>query len=168
MLIWALRIIHISSGILWAGYGIFAILILLPAVADLGPAGGAVMGALMKRKLSPYVAATAGLSVLSGLALFAINFSGAWMQTSTGQLLALGGLSGVAAFAYGIAVSVPKVKKIEAISIAVKSAGGAPNAAQAAELAALGAALTQAAKVNALLLGLAALCMAASRYAPQF
>ena len=168
MEVWILRVLHISCGMLWAGYAVFAGFLLIPALGEAGPAGGAVMGSLMKRKLSPIIAAISGITVLTGLWLYAIYYNGDWMRTSTGILLSLGALAALTAFVYGMIVTKPAADKMGALSIAIHAAGGPPSAEHAAQLAALRTLLGKAAKLNATLLAIAALCMAASRYAPQF
>jgi hypothetical protein len=166
MEIWILRIIHISAGVLWAGYAVFAAWLLMPAVRDAGPAGGAVMQALMKRKLPQMISMMAVINILAGLRLYSIYFNGDWLKTGTGVLLTLGGLSAIISFAYGMIVTRPVGVRIGVLGAEIKAAGGPPKPEQAAEMQKLAGILGKAVVFNAYTLGFTALCMAASRFAP--
>jgi uncharacterized membrane protein len=166
MEVWILRIVHIGAGVVWAGYGIFAAWFLFPAVWEAGPAAGAVMGALMKRKLPQMITMFGTINVLSGLRLYSIYFNGNWLMTGTGILLTLGGISAIISLIYGILVSRPTALRLGALGAEVRAAGGAPSPEQAGEMKKLNATMKTAVLVNAYTLGFTVLCMAASRFVP--
>ena len=46
-----LRVVHVLGGIFWVGSALFMAFMLMPALASAGPAAGAVMGAMQRRRL---------------------------------------------------------------------------------------------------------------------
>lgn len=166
MELWILRLIHIPCAILWAGWAAFAGLYLLPSLMEAGPAGGAVMAGVMKRKLTLVMNVLGGLTLLSGLRLYTIYFTGAWLATGTGVSLTVGALLAMVAFVVGSVVSRPAAVKLGELGAAIKAAGGPPSAQQGAEMAALGARAMLAGRVISFCVIGAALLMAASRFFP--
>ncbi len=167
MELWILRLVHIPSSILWGGWAVMVGLFLLPALADAGPAGGAVMAGVMKRRFSLWMNVLGLLSVLSGVRLYMLFASGAWVATGTGIAYTIGAGLALVAFSVGHAVSRPTAARMNALQEQLKTAGGPPSPEQGAELAGLrGRALT-AGRVNAWCALGAALCMAAGRFFPS-
>ena len=60
------RLIHIFVGVFWAGTMIFNAWLLLPALKDLGPDAGRVMGGLAKRGFL-VIMPVAGILTITGL-----------------------------------------------------------------------------------------------------
>ena len=67
-----LRIVHILGGMIWVGTSLFMGSFLMPALATVGPTGGAVIGALKNRRLFTIIPAIALLTMLAGLRLMMI------------------------------------------------------------------------------------------------
>src|SRR2546428_4872640 len=93
-----LRVIHILSGVFWAGATFFLVGFLQPVVAASGPEGGRLMQRLTSQKrFQMAMPVAAGLTILSGLALYGRVSAGvqiAWTTSGTGLVLA--GSSGAA------------------------------------------------------------------------
>jgi hypothetical protein len=140
-------------------------LFVLPSVLDAGPAGGAVMAGVVKRKLPVVLTMAAGLVVLSGLRLYMLRFSGAWLQSPEGMVLSLGALLGLGGFALGLFVQKPAVEKLGALAAEIAKSGGPPNASQAGELRDLQAKLRRVARLTAWHVLGASLLMASHRLA---
>ena len=99
-----LRAAHVLLAALWIGAGMFATLFLGPAMADMGPAGGQVIGALGRRGFLTYMAIVPGTTVLTGIYLywrFTGGFDPAVMSTHAGMAFGTGGLLGLASLIIG-------------------------------------------------------------------
>lgn len=158
-----LILIHVAFGVLWAGGGITAGFFIVPSVMEAGPAGGAVMGGIMKRKFAIWMTASAILVTLTGLRMYMIRFSSAWLGTAEGIVLTVGGLLGLGALVIGVGIQKPAAEKLTALGAQIAASGGPPSAEQAAEMAALRAKLLKIARVNAFHLVGATLAMASHR-----
>ena len=165
-----LRLLHISFGVLWVGGAFLVGIFLMPAMGEAGPAGGAVMGGMVKRRLPLWMNVFAVINVLSGLRLFMIDSAGTpgYMLTPTGICLCLGALFALAAFGLGLRVQRPTAMKMGALGAAIKAAGGPSSAEQQEEMKRLGMVMGKVSKRTAILLLHAAIFMAASRLAGQF
>ena len=64
------RLVHIVVGVFWAGTVIFNAWLLAPALRDIGPDAGKVMGALARRGMLVILPVTGILTILSGLWLY--------------------------------------------------------------------------------------------------
>src|SRR2546428_10007876 len=88
-----LRVIHILSGVFWAGATFFLVGFLQPVVAASGPEGGRLMQRLTSQKrFQMAMPVAAGLTILSSLALYGRVSAGvqiAWTTSWTGLGLAL-------------------------------------------------------------------------------
>jgi hypothetical protein len=165
-----LRLIHIVIGVAWAGSIIFIAMFLLPAIKATGPNGGAVMSYLTQVKRMPsYLMGGVILTVLSGLALYGTDsagFSPQWMASGPGMTFGFGGVMGIIVAILGGAVNAPTAKRLGELGAEIKAAGGAPSAAQTAEIQKLQARLTSAMRAAAVLLTFALVAMAVARYMP--
>lgn len=139
----SLVFVHILFGMIWAGGAISAGLFFIPAVGDAGPAGGAVVGGLMKRKYSIAMTVAGLLVVLTGIRMYMIRFSHAWLQTPEGIVLSLGALLGIGALSLGLFVQKPTAQKLGTLGAQIAAAGTPPTPAQAAEMQALRARMTR-------------------------
>jgi hypothetical protein len=160
--------LHVFLGIIWAGAAVATGLFIVPAVLEAGPAGGVVMGGVARRRLPTILTIAAALVVLTGLRLYMLRFSPAWVMTAEGLVLTLGGLLALAAFVMGLFVQKPTVERLARLSAEIAAAGAPPTASQASELQTLRARLRKIAALTAWhLLGAAAL-MSAHRMAAAF
>src|SRR2546430_16948757 len=96
-----LRVIHILSGVFWAGATFFLVGFLQPVVAASGPEGGRLMQRLTSQKrFQMAMPVAAGVTILSGLALYGRGSPGvliAWINSGAGLGLALGSVTAVLA-----------------------------------------------------------------------
>lgn len=163
-----LRILHIVGGTLWVGSVLVTVLFLFKVIADLGPAGGQVMGALVRRRYLDVIPAAALVSVLSGIDLMrraSAGFDPAWMGSGPGITYSIGALAALVALTLGVMVGRRSTLKAVALGPKVMAMPeGAEKAAGMAQLAALRSRGQGALKVVAVLLVIASLCMAAARY----
>lgn len=166
MELWVLRLVHISTSVLWGGWTAMVGLFLLPAIAEAGPNGGAVMAGVMKRRFSLWMNVLGILSLLSGLRLFMLSASADWFLSGPGMSLSVGAVLALVAFSVGHAVSRPTAARMNALQGALKAAGAPPTAEQAAEVRKLAERAVRAGRLNAWCSIGAAVCMAASRYFP--
>lgn len=166
----ALRLTHIYTGVFWAGAALFFAGFLGKAVKAAGPDGGKVMGKLITdTKWSVIIASASGLTVVSGILLYLFRRSAAggaaFDMSPQGMGFALGGLAGIASFIIGNAVLGRTSKKIAALGAELaKSAGSPPPAEKVAEMGGLQARMERFNNINAILITIAVILMAISRY----
>lgn len=164
----SLIFLHVAFGILWAGGGIVLGLFIVPSVMDAGPAGGAVMAGVVKRRMSIVLSGAAVIVVLTGLRLYMIRFTTAWLGTAEGLAIAAGAVLGIGAFVLGVFVQRPLVGRMGALAARIAASGAPPSAEQAAELAAMRTRLRRIASLTAWHLIGAALLMSMHRLATAF
>ena len=163
-LIMVLRLIHIATGAGWFGTVLFTTRFLGPALQEVGPAGGPVMGALQRRGMMNFMPRLAVANLISGGALFWLvseGFSGAYVHSPMGRTFALGGLLAIAAYTYGMSVMRPSMMR--AMKLA-ETAGASASEADRAEIARLRERGATASRVVLGLLALAGVAMAVARY----
>src|SRR5688572_30157219 len=133
-----LRFIHIVGGVFWVGAVFLMVGFIFPTVRETGPAGGRFMQELMqRRRLSVFMNAAAGLTMLSGFILMGrivAATNGAWMETRTGMTFGIGALATILAAIIGGAIVGRGGKKLAKLGATVQASGGAPSAEQAAEM----------------------------------
>jgi uncharacterized membrane protein len=162
-----LRLIHVLSGVFWAGSAIFFAILLIPAVGDAGEAGGRVMGALAERKLPRVLGAASGLTVLSGLLMYwrdSNGFSNGFMSSGPGIMFTTGALAALATLVTGGAIVGRATTRLAELGKAVAASGGKPTPEQGAEMGALSARVAKFGKINAVLLVIAVICMGTAQY----
>ena len=163
-----LRLVHIGSGILWVGGSVLFFLFIEPTSTELGPDAEKFMqGLFVKRRVPIYFLVLSSLTVLAGLILFWIDSNGlqaAWIGTSLGLALTIGGIAALVAFVAGNALIPPNVGKLAAIGAAIKAGGGPPSQAQLGELQAVQARLRTIGLVDTILLAVAVIAMVSARY----
>ncbi len=158
-----LRTAHILCASLWVGSATMLTLFILPSVREAGPAGGSVMGAAVRRGVPQFMASLGGLTVLTGLWLFwlwAHSVGAGAVHGTAGIMLGIGAVCGIAALIIGGAVLSPTSRKLAALG-----AEGLPDDARKAQMAALQNRLASMGKVSVILMIVALLLMALSRYA---
>jgi uncharacterized membrane protein len=161
----ALLLVHVFFGILWAGGAIAAGFFIIPSVLEAGPAGGAVMAGVMKRRFPILMTVAAGLVVLSGLRLYSMRFSTAFLGTPEGIVLTLGAVLGLGGFFMGVFSQRPTAQRLGALGAQIAARGGPPTPEQAAEMQALRARLGKVARLTAWHVLIASLLMASHRLA---
>jgi uncharacterized membrane protein len=159
--------LHVLFGIVWAGGGIILGFFIVPSVLDAGPAGGAVMLWAVRRKLPVIMTIAGTIVIVTGLRLYMLRFSMAWLGTANGIVLSLGAILALGAFAIGVFVQRPAAQRMSTLAAEIAKAGGQPDPARAAEVQALRAKLGMAARLTAWHLMGAATLMAAQRIASR-
>lgn len=163
-----LRLVHVLGGLFWVGSGLFSAFFLLPAMKDVGPTAGALMGALQRRRMFIVLPLVATLTVLSGLRLMWITsagFSHAYFATGRGATFAAGGVAAIVAFLLGMFVQRPAGSRAAALGAALRDATD-PAAKQelALQLERVQRRNGAVNRINGVLLILAAAAMAVARY----
>ena len=105
------RILHLVCGMLWVGMAFFLAVFLFPALQKAGPPGsGAVMRALVERKLMVTLPIVAFITIVTGF-LLALRIGGgdlaAFARTTPGRVYTMSGGLSVVAFLIGMTVTRP-------------------------------------------------------------
>jgi hypothetical protein len=163
-----LRFIHIVGGVFWVGAVFLQVGFIFPTMRATGATGVRFMQELMqRRRLSVYMNTAAGLTMLSGIIMYArmaAMTDGAWAETRAGMTFGLGGLATIIAGVIGGAVLGRGGNRLAKIGAAVQASGGAPSAEQTVEIGAIQARMWTALRIVAVLLLIAVTAMAVARY----
>ena len=163
-----LRVVHIGSAMSWFGGAILAAFFLQPTVAALGRAGQPFMDHLMRRRrMGIFFPIVAGLTILSGAALYWRDSGGlqaAWITSPTGLAFTIGGLAAIAAFVGGFLLIGPGIAEQTAVQNELAAGDGVPTEAQQRRLQRAERRLQLATQIDWPLLLLAGLTMAIGRY----
>jgi uncharacterized membrane protein len=165
-----LRTFHIVAGALWFGSAFLFAGYIGPSAAEVGPAAGPLLSAVIKkRRFAKVIAGLAITTVIVGWILWVKNaFSyasiGDWLTSPFGLVLTIGGLLATAAAYFGITGIGNNVEKVVEIGDTVAASGGPPTPEQGAQLAHLGAEIERHSKIDLVLLFLAVFAMATARY----
>ena len=110
-----LRLIHIFSGIFWAGSVALLVWFILPAQLVLGRGAMPFMQELMmRRRLRVYVTIAMIVTLLSGLAMYArlaMTTHGQWAGSTPGKVLGIGALAAIIAGGIGGSVGASTARK---------------------------------------------------------
>lgn len=163
-----LRIVHIFTGVFWAGFAFFNIIFLQPTIRAIGTEGQKTMQHLTQKTNflnTLYIAAT--LTVISGLIMYWILAGNrlALLQGGYGHSITLGSIAGLVVWVLLMFVIHPIFRRMKAIGKEIQAQGKPATAEQTAEMQALVIKLGKAGKFAAALLAIAVLGMAAARYA---
>jgi len=162
-----LRAIHVYGAVVWAGTSLFVAFFLIPAIGAAGPAGGPVMGALIKRKLFTIVPVVAVVTMLAGLRLMWLTskgFSAVYFSSTLGQTYSIGATFALLTFVVFMAVNHPAIGKMMALGQQIAAAPEAERPALSAQLNAVRARAGTASKFNALFISITTVAMALGRY----
>ena len=161
------RVLHIFLGVFWAGTMIFNAAFLGPALRDAGPNAGPVMGNLIARRLLDVIPAAAALNLLSGIWLFwhvSSGFSQSFMASSAGRTYGTGAVVALIAFAIGVGVVRPSMRRAAELGKALQTAADTDKQGMMAQLQATRARAGKAGAWVAFLLGGTVVAMAIGRY----
>ena len=153
-----MRVLHIATGVFWAGTLMFNAAFLIPAFRDAGPDGAKVAAALARRRFLDIMPWIAALTIVSGIWLYwfdSVGFRPPFMRSRMGISLGVGALAAVIAFILGVAVMRPAMNK--AMRLGQDPAQQAAAQALRVRAGILG-------RVIAALLGIAVAGMAVARY----
>ncbi len=156
-----LLILHVLAAIFWVGTTLFMVLFLEPTVAALGADGGKFMQKLIGgTRLSPALAVTALLTVLTGLAMYG-PVTGNSMAVMFGDRLPLtiGAVAGILSAITGGAMNGRASARMQALGKEIAAKKGPPAPAQLAEMQKLQATLRQGSRITAILMVIAVVGM---------
>lgn len=163
-----LRLVHVTLGVFWAGTIFFLVLFLGPSVRAVGPEGARVMQAIQQRHFMNVMPVVALLTILSGLILYwrlSGGLAGAWLTSSFGLSLTIGGVASILAFAIGVSGMRASTLKASRLGKALASiADGGEREAMQAEIQRLRLRAAASARWVAALLVIAVATMAVARY----
>jgi uncharacterized membrane protein len=164
-----LRLIHIFSGVFWAGTTFLLASSVKPAIKATGPEAGKFMQKLTGSpgRLTDYLGITATLSALSGLLLYwsvSAHFNPGFFLSGRGLVLTLGALAGLFAWLHGAFVVRKLSKRMEALGKEIQEAGGPPTPEQMAEIGGIQEKQFTNGAVLAILLAIAVTGMSVAEY----
>ncbi len=159
----SIRVIHVLLGAFWTGATLLIALFIEPAVTEAGPAGGAVIQALMRRGMSRILTFVGLFTVLTGLYLIWVrsgHFASPYMGSPHGILISTGALFGIVALLLGVHVTRPAAKGLAAIGQRVAASNAPPTPEDLAQMGRLRGRLRLSTRLVAVVLVLTIVCMA--------
>jgi uncharacterized membrane protein len=162
-----LRLIHIFTGVYWAGTMFFFVTFLDPSLRSLGPDGGKVMIRMFERGYMKVLPIVASLTVISGLWLLWIlsgGFDSTYLSSPVGMALSTGGGFAILAWLIGIVFIRPAGARIWEIAKAMPQADEARRNALVAEMGQVRARTVAGGRLVFGLLVLSVALMAIARY----
>ena len=164
----ALRLVHILSGVSWAGATFFMVSTLIPSVRTAGPDVGRFFGRLAgSNRMLLFMSISNTLTVLSGLLLYGYLTNGFhldWLSGGRGLVLTIGALAGLLAWVVGAIGMAPTGRRIAGMIDAMAAAGGPPSPEQMSVMQTLREKQGQYGTWLAILLALAVVCMSIAEY----
>jgi len=125
-----LRLVHILSGIIWVGSGIYTSFFLVPALSNSPAVMGQVMAGLQRRRVFLVLQIVAGLTILSGLRLLWIDSAGfaeSYMATGTGRMFSIGAGAAIIAAVLSFGVGRPAMVRAGAIAASLAASTDASD-----------------------------------------
>jgi len=163
-----LRLLHIATGVFWAGATIYLALFVAPAVQAAGAEGTKFMQQLSRtNKLPVVMLIMATLNVLTGIWLLwklSNGFQSAWMSSQHGMILSIGGGFAIIAYLEGLIVTRPTVMKVAKLGQAIAQAGGPPTLEQTQQMMAYRKKIFKGNNIVAVLLAITVIAMGIARY----
>lgn len=163
-----LRLIHIFAGIMWLGFGLFLLLLLIPTARQLGPEGQAFMKGFLKHsafnKIMPVVSL---LTTIAGAWLYykvSDGFNADYMGSHGGIVLSIGVLAGLLAFGHGATATGPMSEKMVKLNDALDAQDGPPSPEQIAELQTVQRKMGLHGRISVILMIIAVAGMVSARY----
>jgi uncharacterized membrane protein len=163
----SMRIIHIFSGVFWAGTSFFMLSFVTPSVIATGAEGQKFMQQLAFRtRFTTAMMAVAILSVLSGLVMYweIFEFRLSALSYGYGLMLTLGAVAGFIALLTGYFMQNRITNKMKTLSLTIAASGGPPSPEQQAELKSLSETVSRGSQVTSVFLALALLGMSIAQY----
>jgi uncharacterized membrane protein len=156
-----MRLLHVVSGVFWAGTMLFVAFFLFPSVRDAGPEGGKVVAELTRRRFTEVVPVVALIAILSGLWLYWRVSAGQsmYMSSATGMTFGTGGAAAILSLIIGMTVVRPSMKRAAELA-----AAGKPDEVRMAQIQTLRGRAGKGGQVVAVLLLVAVAAMAIGRY----
>lgn len=168
VLLIALRIIHILSGVLWVGGSALFFFYIEPAINKLGPDAEKFVDEVVNRRKVPiYFITVSTLSVLSGAILYWRDSNGldlTWITTTTGLAFTVGGIAALVAWLGGNLLIPKTLGQLIAVGAQMKASDGPPSPELMGRLHAIQQKLHTIGMVDIVLLVGAVVTMAAARH----
>jgi len=130
------RVLHVLLGAAWLGTAVVLSFFVMPAIQSVGPDGGKIVVALIRRRMDAFIASVSGLTVLSGLYLYWVitdGFSAGPSSTLHGRVIGAGAILGLAAAIVGGSVVARNMKKV--VALMTQAAGTADASARSSLMA---------------------------------
>jgi hypothetical protein len=164
-----LLMLHICTGVFWAGATIYLAAFIAPAVKASGAEGTKFMQQLAKTNKLPVVMTLfATVNVICGILLLWKLSDGFqnhdWMVSRRGMILSMGGGLAIIAYLEGLLITRPTVLKVNKLGQAIAAAGGPPSPEQMQQLMAYRKKIFTANNVVAVLLAIAVIAMSVVKY----
>lgn len=164
------RLLHVLTGVVWAGAAILIAGHLMPAVRAAGAGGAAVMKQLTVVQRLPVKLAFVGITTIASggylLWLESAGLSSNWMSTGPGITNCVGAIATLLAAIIGFGINIPAANRMGALAAAVHSRPEGATSVENQTLVRLAARISRGTRVVALLLLLATASMAVARYIP--
>lgn len=160
---YSLRVIHVLTGVFWAGAVFLIVLFLEPALREAGAAGGRVMGGMVRRGYSGFVSIVALVNILTGFWLLwrlSGRFSSGFMGSLSGILLSSGMLTGLLALGAGVHMVRRPALRLSELGGRLAASGAPPTADEQAEMTRLQNKIRTASLIAAVLLLISVITMA--------
>ena len=162
-----LRVVHVLLAAIWVGATVFTSLLLMPAVADAGPAGGQIMISLNRKGITAFFGSMGGLTLLTGIYLY-WRFTGGFdpeiSRSRAGMAFGVGGVAGLLATIIGGAVVGRSANKLVGVMERAATAADAQKAASMQEAGVLRQRMTTFGTLVLLLQVIALVLMAIGHY----
>ena len=165
-LLLGLRLAHVVGGAMWVGAAILLAGFVAPA-AQAADAGSFMQRLMVDRRAQWYLMATALLTVVSGVALYARMAAltdGVFARTDQGIAFGVGGIAGVAALLTGALVNGRAGRQLAALGARLRAEARPPSAQEAGAMKRLRTRMRWASRIAMVLLVTAVACMAIGRY----
>jgi uncharacterized membrane protein len=163
-LVMVLRLLHILSGVFWAGSAILFGFVISPAISATAEAGQKVLAHLVtKARISATIAYSAILTVLAGGGLYWIDsqgFTSPWQRSGPGVGFGIGGLAALVALVFGLLVG----KNTNILGRVAAEIHGKPSPEQLTRIRAAAKQLGYAGPISSTAVLIALVCMATARY----
>lgn len=162
----ALRLAHVAGGIMWAGAALLMAGFVVPAARGAG-ADGFLPRLMGDRRAGLYMMATAIVTILSGIALYARMSAltqGAFAESDQGITLGIGGIAGVLALLTGAFGTGPAARRMGAIGARLRGEGRAPTPDEVRQMGRLQTRVRIGTALSMGMMVIAIACMAVGRY----
>jgi hypothetical protein len=164
------RLLHVLTGVVWAGAAVLIAGHLMPAVRAAGAGGAAVMKQLTVVQRLPAKLAILGImAIASGVYLLWIKSAGLssnWMSTGPGITYCAGAIATLLAAIIGFGINIPAANRMGALAAAIHARAEGATSDGNQTLGRLAARIARGTRAVALLLILATASMAVARYNP--
>lgn len=162
-----LRLVHVVTGVFWAGSILFIVLFFEPAMRGAGPAGAPVMQQMQRLKVFNIMPVVALFTLASGFWIYfraAGSYGRDWLRSPAAMTYGTGGIIALLAFLVGVAVLRPT--QLQAFEVAAEAQQAPPERRDAlmVRIAELRTKARHTGRVIAVLLVLATVAMAVARY----